>query len=27
MKGRDDHVSLGLPVDDVLEIMRKHGRL
>jgi D-aminopeptidase len=27
MKGRDDHISLGLPVEDVLEIMKKHGRL
>jgi len=27
MKGRDDHTSLGLPVDDVLEIMRKYGKL
>lgn len=27
MKGRDDHVSQGVPVDEVLEIMRKHGRL
>jgi D-aminopeptidase len=27
MKGRDDHISLGLPVDDALGIMRKHGRL
>jgi len=27
MNGRDDHTSLGLPVEDVLEIMKKHGRL
>jgi D-aminopeptidase len=27
MKGRDDHISLGLPVDEVLQIMRKYGRL
>lgn len=26
MKGRDDHVSPSLPVDAVLETMRKHGR-
>jgi len=27
MKGRDDHVSLGLPIDETLEIMKKHGRI
>ena len=27
MKGRDDNVSQGLPLDEALEIMRKHGRL
>jgi len=27
MKGRDDHVSPGLPVDEVPEIMKKHGRV
>jgi hypothetical protein len=24
MIGQDDHLSLGLPVDDVLAIMKKH---
>jgi D-aminopeptidase len=27
MKGRDDNVSRGLPIDDVMKIMRKYGRL
>ncbi len=27
MKGRDDNVSHGLPVDEVLEVLRKKGRL
>jgi D-aminopeptidase len=27
MKGRDDHVSLGLPIDETMEIMKKHGRI
>jgi D-aminopeptidase len=27
MKGRDDNISVGLPVEEVLEIMRRHGRL
>jgi D-aminopeptidase len=27
MKGRDDHVSPGLPIDETLEIMRKYGRI
>jgi D-aminopeptidase len=27
MKGRDDNVSRGLPIDEVLRIMRKYGRL
>jgi D-aminopeptidase len=27
MKGRDDHVSYGLPIDETLEVMRKNGRM
>jgi len=27
MKGRDDNISRGLPIDQTLEIMKKHGRL
>jgi D-aminopeptidase len=27
MKGRDDNISFGLPIEEVLEIMRRHGRL
>lgn len=27
MKGRDDNVSPGLPIDETLEIMRRHGRM
>jgi D-aminopeptidase len=27
MKGRDDNISRGLPIEEVLEIMRRHGRL
>jgi len=27
MKGRDDHVSLGLPIEQTMEIMKKHGRI
>ena len=27
MKGRDDHVSLGLPIDETVEIMKIHGRI
>jgi len=27
MKGRDDNVSPGLPIDETLKIMRKHGRM
>ena len=27
MKGRDDNVSPGLPIDETLEIMKTHGKL
>jgi D-aminopeptidase len=27
MRGRDDHVSPGIPIDETLEIMKKHGRI
>jgi len=27
MKGRDDNASPGLPIDEALEIMRRHGRI
>ncbi len=27
MKGRDDNISYGLPVDETLDMMKKHGRL
>jgi D-aminopeptidase len=27
MKGRDDNISPGLPIDETVEIMRRHGRL
>jgi len=27
MKGRDDNVSRGLPIDETVDIMRRHGRL
>jgi D-aminopeptidase len=27
MKGRDDHVSYGLPIDETLEVMKKNGRM
>jgi D-aminopeptidase len=27
MKGRDDNMSRGLPIDETLEIMKRHGRL
>jgi D-aminopeptidase len=27
MKGRDDHVSHGLPIDETLEVMKKSGRM
>jgi D-aminopeptidase len=27
MKGRDEHVSLGIPIDETLELMKKRGRI
>ena len=27
MKGRDDHVSFGLPIDETLDVMKKSGRI